>query len=78
MSSAGREVAREILREAARGPPSLGGNARRQIDRSERKRERERSLQNHGKGEGRVGHDGGGTEELKHREENIRDSRGTA
>lgn len=41
VSSAGREVAREILREAARGPPSLGGNARRQIDRSERKRERE-------------------------------------
>lgn len=40
VSSAGREVAREILREAARGPPSLGGNARRQIDRSERKRER--------------------------------------
>lgn len=25
-----------------------------------------------------VEHDGGGTEKLKHREENIRDSRGTA
>lgn len=72
------EKPRKILRQVARVPPSSGGNARRQIGTSERERRRCGSLQNRGKGERRVRHDGGGTEKLKHREENIRDSRGTA